>query len=81
MVRQVVQLTESQAQRLRDRARHEGVPISELVRQGVEVVLNQTETDAEMRRRAIAVAGYIHDPEAPNLSEHHDDYLVQVWGQ
>ena len=81
MVRQVVQLTEAQAERLREKSRNEGISISELVRQGVEVILDRTESDSEMRRKAIQAAGYIHDDEAPNLSERHDEYMAEVWGQ
>lgn len=77
MVRTIVQLTESQAEMLRKRARHQRVSISELVRQGVDKILATPTEDEETRRRAAAAVGFIHD--APDLGENHDKYLSEAY--
>lgn len=70
MVRTVVQLTESQTEQLRRRARDQRVSISELVRQGVDNILSTPTEDEEIRGRAAAAVGFIHD--VPDLAENHD---------
>lgn len=77
MVRTIVQLTESQSQGLRERAKERGVSVSELVRQGVDVILRSQITDAEMRQRARNAVGFA--PDVPDLSEDHDRYLADAF--
>ncbi|MCL5103332.1 MAG: ribbon-helix-helix domain-containing protein [Armatimonadetes bacterium] len=76
MVRAIVQLTESQAKELRERAREQGISVSELVRRGVDLVLRTGITNAEVRKRAKAAVGFIKD--VPDLSVNHDKYLAEV---
>lgn len=77
MVRTIVQLTDVQSKALKERAREQGVSASELVRQGVDMVLGTRIGDAEMRRRAMAAVGFIKD--VPNLSVDHDKYLAEAY--
>lgn len=77
MVRTIIQLTEEQAKVLKERANSQGVSVSALVRQGVDMVLSSHLSDAEMRRRAKAAVGFINDE--PNMSVDHDKYLSQAY--
>ena len=77
MVRTIIQLTEDQAKTLRERAREQGVSVSELVRRGVDVVIKSGVSDAEMRRRAREAVGFIKDE--PDLSQNHHKYLTEAY--
>lgn len=79
MVRTIVQLTEAQARMLKEQARERGVSVSELVRQGVDVVLRSGVTNDELRRRAREAVGFISDE--PSLSRDHDRYLSQAYDE
>jgi Arc/MetJ-type ribon-helix-helix transcriptional regulator len=79
MARTIVQLTESQAEMLRKRTRDQRVSISELVRQGVDKILATPTEDPDIRRRAAAAVGFIHD--VPDLAENHDKYLREAYGE
>lgn len=79
MVRTIIQLTEVQSKALKERAREQGVSASELVRQGVDMVLGTRIGDAEMRRRAKAAVGFISD--VPDLSVNHDKYLAEAYAE
>lgn len=80
MVRKIVQLTEEQSRALAERAKEQGVSTSELVRQGVDMVLSTRVGDPEAKRRAIAAVGYASSG-STDISEHHDDYLAQAYMQ
>lgn len=56
MIRTQIQLTEEQARALHDLAVRRGVSLAELVRQGVERILAESE-QREKRRRALAILG------------------------
>jgi hypothetical protein len=80
MVRTQIQLTEEQARRLKRLAAEEGCSMAELIRRGVDRLLDGvTGTSREERkRRALAAAGRfrsgVHD-----LSTNHDQYLAQAY--
>lgn len=80
MVRKVVQLTEEQADRLREQSRREGVSMSELVRHYVDLGLAREAGDQELRRRAMDCVGFIHDADVTDLAGNHDRYLAEAWG-
>ena len=80
MVRTIIQLTDVQSKALKERAREQGVSASELVRQGVDMVLGTRIGDAEMRKRAKAAVGFASSGDT-DVSERHDDYLVEVYKQ
>jgi Arc/MetJ-type ribon-helix-helix transcriptional regulator len=77
MVRTQVQLTEEQAQALRNLASARQVSVAELIRQSVDTLIRSSgEIDIEeRRRRAIAAAGRFHSG-ASNISAKHDEYLA-----
>lgn len=77
MVRTIVQLTEEQAVMLREQAKSQHVSVSELVRQGVDLVLRSGITNENARQRARAAVGFVSD--APNLSVDHDKMLMDVY--
>jgi Arc/MetJ-type ribon-helix-helix transcriptional regulator len=76
MVRTQIQLTEQQAQALKAAAEKNGVSMSEMIRQGVEIVLNQQHRPnrVEMVKKAAAAAGKFHSGHS-DVSENHDTYL------
>ena len=82
MVRTQIQLTEEQARRLKELAARRGVSIADLVRRGVDTVLEgETKpTRAELVARAIAAAGR-HRSDRRDVSENHDRYLAEASAQ
>lgn len=77
MVRTIIQLTEKQAKELRQRSKKEGVSVSELVRQGVDIILSKPSLDDETWRRAMEAVGFA-DFGIPDLSERHDEYFAEA---
>ncbi len=77
MVRTIVQLTEEQSRKLKERAKKQGISVSELVRQGVDRVLAIPLPSEEARRRAREAVGFIHD--VPDLAVNHDKYLAEAY--
>ena len=77
MIRTQIQLTEEQARTLKALAAHRGVSLAELVRQGVERILAESQ-EAEQWRRASALVGR-YDDEARNVSRNHDQYLDETY--
>ncbi len=82
MVRTQIQLTEDQAAKLKERAAAEGVPLAEIVRRGLEMYLaDSTHVGLEeQRRRALEFVGKFESG-VSDLSERHDDYLAEAYGQ
>ena len=77
MVRTIIQLTEKQAEELRQRSKKEGVSVSELVRQGVDIILSKPSIDEETWRRAMEAVGFA-DLGITDLSERHDEYFAEA---
>ncbi len=82
MIRTQVQLTEQQAEGLRELAHKNNVPIAELIRQAVDDLLHKsgTVTFRERRRRLLSLAGK-YDSGLTDISSRHDDYLDEAYGQ
>jgi hypothetical protein len=78
MIRMQVQLTEEQANALRRMAAREGVPIAELIRQGIARRLAENDRH-ERRRRALAAAGRLRGGPS-DLGRRHDAYLDDAFG-
>ena len=80
MIRTQIQLTEEQAEALKQLAAEEGKSVAELVRLGVDrLIRSQRPADRqELRRRAIAVAGRFHS-EDEDLSAEHDRYAAEAF--
>jgi len=74
-----VQLTEGQAEALRELASQRRISISEVVRGGVDMVLESRleASSEERRRRALAAAGRFRSGGGA-ASEEHDRYLAEV---
>lgn len=80
MVRTQIQLTESQANRLRKLAAERGVSMAELIRQGVDALLGGAAVidDEERRNRALALAGRFRSGKR-DVSGKHDRYLAEAF--
>ncbi|MGI6632170.1 MAG: ribbon-helix-helix protein, CopG family [Bacillota bacterium] len=79
MVRTQVQLTEKQASALKMKAAAMGVSMAELIRQGVDLVLefNGRESRPERIRRAIHVVGRFRSGQK-DIATNHDKYLAEA---
>jgi hypothetical protein len=80
MVRTQVQLTEEQAQAVKQMAIERGVSIAEIIRQSVDAFVRSggRPSQAELRKRALAAAGAVRGG-PPDLSERHDEYAVEAF--
>ena len=79
MVRTQIQLTEEQARSLKRLAAARQVSIAQLIRQGVDTVLQSgmgIDLD-EKRRRAVAAAGRFRSGRR-DISQKHDTYLAEA---
>ena len=74
-----VQVTADQAEALRQLATERRVSIAEVVRGGVDMLLESQPgaSREERRRRALAVAGRFRGSGDP-VSENHDEYLAEA---
>ncbi len=82
MIRTQIQLTESQAERLKRLAAREGVSMAELIRNGVEDLLTArlpVEREA-LRQRALAAIGRFRSG-AEDLGSAHDRYFEEAAGE
>jgi len=78
MVRTQVQLEERQYSALKAKAAAEGVSIAELIRRGVEMVLDPASPTPEERiSRAVEAAGKFRSG-LKDLSANHDEYLAEA---
>ncbi len=78
MVRTQILLTEEQAARLHELAVSEGKSMAELVRQGVDYVLQSRllATREERQQWALSVVGQF-SADTPDLAREHDRYLAE----
>ncbi|MBI4612482.1 MAG: ribbon-helix-helix protein, CopG family [Planctomycetes bacterium] len=82
MVRTQIQLTEEQARRLRELARAEGVSIAELIRRGVEVLLESGRGLSEAERWAKIQRGFGRWRSGrSDVARLHDEYLAEALGR
>jgi hypothetical protein len=82
MVRTQIQLTEEQAQKLKRMAAEQDTSLSELIRQSVDLLIDNARNVpiSERRKRAIAIAGRFRSDEAgENVSGEHDAYLAGIY--
>ena len=82
MIRTQIQLTEEQARRLKALAAERSTSVAELIRQGVDDLLQRAAGPdmEEIRRRAIAVAGRFHSGRS-DISTNHDEYLAEAYAE
>jgi len=81
MIRTQIQLTELQMEAVRAAAEHDHISIAELLRRALDTSLagSVTTPKAELKRRAIAVAGRFSSGR-PDVSTAHDTYLDEAYG-
>jgi hypothetical protein len=82
MVRTQIQLTEKQSQKLKVLAARTGASVAELIRQGIDAVLERDTTaqPEDLRRRAIGAAGRYRSSRS-DVSRRHDNYLGDAFGR
>lgn len=82
MVRTQIQLTEAQARALKKLALSRHLSIAELIRQAVDNMIKTSSTvDIEERkRRALEIMGKFKSGKK-DISERHDEYLVEAFGK
>lgn len=79
MVRTQIQLRAAQASRLRALAAAENVSLAELIRRGVDLVLEQSHSGTPGHRLdALRVVGAF-DSGLPTVAERHDDELAEAY--
>ena len=78
MVRKMIQLSETQARKLEQRAKRDGVSMSELVRRGVDIVLETPKRDNEARRKAALIVGMVSSG-VSDIAQRHDEYLAEIY--
>jgi 16S rRNA U516 pseudouridylate synthase RsuA-like enzyme len=82
MVRTQIQLSEEQKRKLKRIAAERGVSVAELIRRGVNMILeaDRRPDREEMLRRAAAAAGRFRSSKK-DISVDHDRYLDQAFSQ
>ncbi len=79
MKRIQIQLPDEDARALKELAERRGVSMAEIIREGVANILRESD-GAGKRRRALALVGRFSSGET-DISERHDDYLSDDFGQ
>jgi len=82
MVRKQVRLTDEQALMVETQAAMQHISVAELIRRTIDMSLAMRATpDAtELRKRALAAIGCGHSG-LGDVSERHDDYLIDTYAQ
>ncbi|MFW6180581.1 MAG: ribbon-helix-helix domain-containing protein [Spirochaetota bacterium] len=80
MVRTQIQLTEEQARQLKLLSAQRGVPLAELVRQGIDRLLKESSIadPRERKRKAREAVGRFRSGKS-DVSLHHDRYLDEAY--
>lgn len=80
MIRTQIQLTEEQSEALKQLSAREGKTVAELVRLGVDLLIQSERVidSDELRHRALAVAGKFHSGDE-DLSTNHDRYASETF--
>lgn len=80
MVRTQISLPEEQYEKLKKRAAGKGVSMSELVREGIDLVLSAPDglSRDEMKKRALEMIGK-YNSGLTDVSEKHDEYLAEAY--
>ncbi len=79
MVRTQIQLTEDQARELRRMAQEEGVSVAELVRRGVDTLLDSRERPSDEARWEAVRRGFGRWRSGrSDVARNHDEYLAEA---
>lgn len=82
MIRTQISFDEEQYAKLQARARAEGVSMAALVRDAVDAKLGaEDQVRRRVVRRALSVIGIARGGQAANVSEDHDRYLDEAYGE
>ena len=76
LIRIQVQLTHLQIKSLRDMSKKKAVSVSELIRNGVDLIVQRGESLEARKKRALSVIGRFSS-DRDDVSEKHDDYIVE----
>lgn len=77
MVQTQIELTEEQIEKLGRLAQTRQVSLSELLREGVDLLLQEDVSHEELRKRALAISGRFRSG-LKDLAKRHDDYLAEA---
>ena len=77
-MRKTVHITEIQAWMLKQRAKELGVSESELVRRGLDIVLEAGSHSKEVRERAKLAIGLFSSGDT-DVAQRHDEYLAEAY--
>jgi hypothetical protein len=77
MIRTQIQLSDDQASGRKRLAAERGVSMAELIREGAERILAESDVDARWHRASELVGRY-HDP-ATDVASNHDRYLEEAY--
>jgi hypothetical protein len=78
VIRTQIQITEEQAQKLKALAARQHLSMAELIRRGVDKLLEHSIDPDEQRRKAIAAAGRFRSGQG-DVSTRHDDHLAEAY--
>jgi hypothetical protein len=80
MVRTQIQLTQAQAEALKELAADQHVSVAEIIRRSIDIMIGSSigYTQEERWRRAVAVAGRFHSDKT-DVSINHDEYLAEAY--
>jgi hypothetical protein len=84
VIRTQIQLTEKQMSTLKELAHVRGISVAALIRESIDRLVQSPEVTSREERiqRALSMIGKYHSgrPEQ-NVSENHDDYLTEIYGE
>lgn len=82
MIRTQIQITEQQADMLKDMADRQAVSMAEIIRRAIDQFISSPSqvSDAEQRRRALSFVGRFSSG-VSDLSENHDRYLAEIYAE
>ena len=76
LIRIQVQLTHFQIKSLRDMSKKRSVSVSELIRNGVDLIVQRGESLEERKKKALSAIGRFSSGRE-DVSEKHDDYIAE----
>jgi hypothetical protein len=77
MIRTQIQLSEDQARRLKHLSAQRGVSVAELIREGADRVLAESDVDTRWQRASELIGRY--SDTATDVATDHDRYLEQAY--